>query len=144
MSACHWLVAGRWFSPGAPVSYTNKTDRHIITELLLKVALNTITLTPTCIMYPISVFSYDYIVISELSIPVFRWTSWFILLREVLFWMLTLFGANVFIRVHFTYWFQQTGDLFTLVSHEDIYHPCLEHFARFSGKSFIYLYYVFE
>ena len=29
------------FSPGPPVSSTNKTDRHDITELLLKVALNT-------------------------------------------------------------------------------------------------------
>jgi hypothetical protein len=27
------------FSPGPPVSYTNKTDRHDITEILLKVAL---------------------------------------------------------------------------------------------------------
>jgi hypothetical protein len=30
---------------GNPVSYTNKTDRHDTTEILLKVALNTITLT---------------------------------------------------------------------------------------------------
>ena len=29
-----WLVAGRWFSPGTPVSSTNKTDRHDITEIL--------------------------------------------------------------------------------------------------------------
>jgi hypothetical protein len=33
-----------WFSPGTPVSSTNKTDRHNITEILLKVALNTINL----------------------------------------------------------------------------------------------------
>ena len=32
----------RWFSPGTPVSATNKTDCHDITEILLKVALNTI------------------------------------------------------------------------------------------------------
>ena len=32
-----------WFSSGTPVSSTNKTDRHIITEILLKVALNIIT-----------------------------------------------------------------------------------------------------
>ena len=38
--------AGRWFFPGTPVSFTNKTGRHDITEILLKVALNTITLTP--------------------------------------------------------------------------------------------------
>jgi hypothetical protein len=36
-------VAGLWFSPCTPVSSTNKTDRHDITEILLKVALNTIT-----------------------------------------------------------------------------------------------------
>ena len=39
---CQWLAAGRWFSSGPPVSSTNKTDRHDITEILLKVALNTI------------------------------------------------------------------------------------------------------
>jgi hypothetical protein len=35
-------ATGRKFSPGHPVSSTNKTDRHDITEILLKVALNTI------------------------------------------------------------------------------------------------------
>ena len=38
-------ATGRWFSPGTLVSSTNKTDRHDITEILLKVALNTIILT---------------------------------------------------------------------------------------------------
>ena len=38
---------GEMFSPGTPVSSTNKTDRHDITKILLKVALNTITLTLT-------------------------------------------------------------------------------------------------
>ena len=40
-------MAGRWFSLGTPVSSTNKTDRHDITEILLKMALHTITLTLT-------------------------------------------------------------------------------------------------
>jgi cobalamin-dependent methionine synthase I len=31
----------QWFSPGTPVSSTIKTDRHNITEVLMKVALNT-------------------------------------------------------------------------------------------------------
>ena len=40
---CRWLVAGRWFSPGSPVSSTtDKPDRRDITEILLKVTLNTI------------------------------------------------------------------------------------------------------
>jgi hypothetical protein len=40
-------VTSRWVSPGTPVSSTNKTDCHDITEILLKVALNTIALTLT-------------------------------------------------------------------------------------------------
>jgi hypothetical protein len=42
---CHWLATGLWFSPGFPVPSTNKADRHDITEILLKVALNTIKQT---------------------------------------------------------------------------------------------------
>ena len=34
-------MASQWFSPGTPVSTTNKTDHHDIAEILLKVALNT-------------------------------------------------------------------------------------------------------
>ena len=36
------LAHGRWFSPGTPASSTTKTGRHDISEILLKVALNTI------------------------------------------------------------------------------------------------------
>jgi hypothetical protein len=39
------LVAGRWFSPGNLLSPTNKTGRHHITEILMEVALNNLTLT---------------------------------------------------------------------------------------------------
>ena len=39
---CQWLAIGQWFSSGTPVSSTNKTDRHDIFGILLKVALNTI------------------------------------------------------------------------------------------------------
>jgi hypothetical protein len=39
------VTCGRWFSPGPPVSPTNKTDHHDIAEILLKVALNTIKQT---------------------------------------------------------------------------------------------------
>jgi hypothetical protein len=41
LKGCQSLATGRWFSPGPPVSSTNKTDRHDIPEILLKVALNT-------------------------------------------------------------------------------------------------------
>ena len=42
---CQWLAAGQWFSPGTPFSSTNKSHHHDITEILLKVALNTINQT---------------------------------------------------------------------------------------------------
>jgi hypothetical protein len=35
------LPHGQWFSPGIPASFTTKTGRHDIAEILLKVALNT-------------------------------------------------------------------------------------------------------
>ena len=39
-------LTGQWFSPGIPVSSTNKTDCHDLTEILLKVALSTNPPTP--------------------------------------------------------------------------------------------------
>ena len=44
----HLLATGGWFSPDTPVSSSNKTDRHDIAEILLKVALNTINHQPPC------------------------------------------------------------------------------------------------
>ena len=46
IKVCQRLVAGRWFSPGTTGSSTYKTDHHDITEILLKVALNTNNPTP--------------------------------------------------------------------------------------------------
>ena len=44
---CQILTAGHWFSPSTPVSSSNKTDcQYYTTEILLKVALNTIIQTP--------------------------------------------------------------------------------------------------
>jgi hypothetical protein len=45
ITVCQCLATGQWFSPGPPVSSTNKTDRHDTTEILLKVALNIIKQT---------------------------------------------------------------------------------------------------
>ena len=39
---CQWLATGPWFSLGTPVSSTYKTYLQDITEILLKLALNTI------------------------------------------------------------------------------------------------------
>ena len=68
---CQWLTARRRFSPGPPVFSNNKTDCHDITEILLKVALNTTSSTkPTCnvyydkqgykyIVYPVSTYIWS-------------------------------------------------------------------------------------
>ena len=40
-------MAGRWFSLGTPVFSINNTESNDITEMLLKVALNTINLSKT-------------------------------------------------------------------------------------------------
>jgi hypothetical protein len=38
--ACQLLATRRWFSPGPPISSTNKTDRHDIAAILFKVKHN--------------------------------------------------------------------------------------------------------
>ena len=45
IKVCQLLATCRWFSPDTPVSSINKTDHHDITEILLKLALNTISQT---------------------------------------------------------------------------------------------------
>ena len=47
ITSCQWLATGQWFSPGPPVSSTNKTDFYYITEILLQVTLNNIKLNQT-------------------------------------------------------------------------------------------------
>ena len=44
-TVCQRFTAGQLFSLGTLVSSSNKTDSYNISEILLKVALNTITLT---------------------------------------------------------------------------------------------------
>jgi hypothetical protein len=48
---CQLLAAGRWVTPGTLVSYTKKNDRHDVTEILLKVAINTINLNHNQVSY---------------------------------------------------------------------------------------------
>ena len=51
---CQWLVTGRLFSLGTSVSSTNKTNRHYITDILLKGTLCNITPRPLIILYSLS------------------------------------------------------------------------------------------
>ena len=60
---CQWLTTGRCFSPGPPVSSTNKTDRHDITEILLIVALNTGSV------------SYFFFLFKNFSMAMFLWKN---------------------------------------------------------------------
>jgi len=54
-------VTGWWFSLGTVESSTNKTDHHVMAEILLNMALNTITL-----LMEINVLSTDcYIIIKR-------------------------------------------------------------------------------
>jgi hypothetical protein len=58
----------RWFSSGPSVSSTNKTERHDIAEILLKVALNAIKPTnqPNH-MYTACVFGSKQLQMSEVN-----------------------------------------------------------------------------
>ena len=72
-SSCQWLTTGRWFSLGTPVSSTKTNERHDITDILLKVALNTITLTSynfvnSVIMYHNFIFGRKACYIYKLNI----------------------------------------------------------------------------
>jgi hypothetical protein len=53
--------SGQWFSLGTLVSSTNEIDRHDITEILLKVALNTTNQTEQTISPPICLLEINFI-----------------------------------------------------------------------------------
>ena len=60
-----------------PVSSTNKIDRHDVTEILLKVTLNTITLTPIAIVICLPIFVIKFV--SDLQqVGGFRWVLRFL------------------------------------------------------------------
>ena len=69
IKVCQWLATGWWFSPGPPVSSTNKTDRHNITEILLKVVLKSIKQTKQTIIKQYGSGNYEYIFIYKSPIP---------------------------------------------------------------------------
>ena len=56
-NVCQWPAADPRFSLDALVSYINKSDRHDMTDILLKVALNTIILTRP-------IYNIDYIILA--------------------------------------------------------------------------------
>ena len=48
----------QWFSPGTPVSSTNKTDSHDITEILLKVAWTPSPISPQLVMWKLMIVEF--------------------------------------------------------------------------------------
>ena len=60
------LAAGQWFSPGTPVSSINKNDHHDITEILLKVVLNTINPPPSSIDCKMFSYHVNFILCTKL------------------------------------------------------------------------------
>ena len=62
-------MADRWFYLGSQVSSTNKTDCHDITEILLKVVLNTIHLTqnPSYLFFKLSFYVHVKLHIEHIS-----------------------------------------------------------------------------
>ena len=81
---CQWLATGWWFSPGLPVSSTNKTDHHDITEMLLEVALNTIKQTNKLIYLCLNI---PHIIDYRHNISInFCWTLMQTVLCRVSYW----------------------------------------------------------
>ena len=86
-----WLAVGRWFSPGTLVSSTSKTDRHDITEILLKVALNII---PPTIIHKSIYITQIYFIPPLFGVPFHRRHSSFLLveillksIEAIIFWL---------------------------------------------------------
>jgi hypothetical protein len=99
-----WLATSRWFSPGTPVSSTNKTDRHDITEILLKVALSTINQTNSIPKWGLR--SSEHIATS---------VSWWLNILCIMFNIIAFFTATLCIALmfegfHFTYMWQNLHD----------------------------------
>ena len=59
---CHGLAIGWWFSLGATFSSSNKTDSRDMTEILLKVALHTKTITHPFSEFVFCRLTFKYIV----------------------------------------------------------------------------------
>lgn len=104
---CRWLAVDRWFTQGTPVSSINKIGRHDATEILLKVALSTITLLFLYILELVMPLSFYKI------LPLFsRWkeiyvkytntdhdAQWRNVINEVLLllWLLCKSCCNIFL-----------------------------------------------
>ena len=87
---CQWLAAGRWLPQGTPVS-SNKTDRNDIVQILLKVALNTITLT-IMLTYLSYLIKYSFFSLASLLFSDIKFDMYF---STGLILCINAFGHNI-------------------------------------------------
>jgi hypothetical protein len=73
-TVCQWLASCWCLFPGPPVSSTNKTDRHDIAEILLKVALNTIIIINQSFKICSIKLMFEWVDMSIRRV-MFQWTS---------------------------------------------------------------------
>jgi hypothetical protein len=102
---CQWLATGKWFSPGLPVSSTNKTYHHDITEILLKVALNTIKQTnkqTNIFMYKCT---FDFCFNSKLNLFSESCFIYICLLTVLKRYLIFNYWATICRKFTFAYWY---------------------------------------
>jgi len=99
----------------SPVSSTNKTDCHNITEILLKVALNTITLT-FMVVWPTISSSYLNLIYVLCYYKYKQWTKVFIWFQFSLYWYIsyktTIFQNIILKSNHLIFFYQQQINVF--------------------------------
>jgi hypothetical protein len=78
---CQWIATGRWFSPGPPVSFTNKTD-HDITDTLFH-SLQNLQQKLHCLLVCLKVFNATFNNVSVIS--------WSVLLVKEVYFVIDLF-----------------------------------------------------
>jgi hypothetical protein len=102
------LVTGLWFSPGTPMSSTNKIVHHDIAEMLLKVALNTITLALNCQKDPTTTMVIDTDCIGSCKSNYHTITATTANNKE---------AKNSFIFLHFTFYILQICQYFFMTKY---------------------------
>jgi hypothetical protein len=97
---CQWLATGRCFSPGTPVSSTNRTDSHDITEILLKNVVSTIKSTNQLLLsrYYVILFFFCYYVfiMSLLCYAIIVLLCRYYVMPLLCYYVVTMFSTNVF------------------------------------------------
>ena len=99
------VATSRWFSPCTPVSTTNNADHPGITEILLKVALNTtITVIDSvywhcaylCIIHIFSVSVCGYYLLAD-------WVTCTCLIRCLQYHSLFVLKTNIWMKIHISW-----------------------------------------